>query len=163
MQKNDDSDLLACLRNLQTIATAGFILALHVRFNAPTLMFRTYPDAWIDYYARNNLVLSDPSVAWGMANTGARRWSDMPDTGDVLRQARAHGLSFGLTCSMADGPSRSLCGFAHDSRDFETAEVERLQDRAARLHAATAGHTHIAPQTAQVLKKMQIKWQQSHS
>ena len=50
------------LRMLEKIAPAGYVLGLHIRYNSATLMFRTYPEEWMDVYTQNGYMQSDPLV-----------------------------------------------------------------------------------------------------
>ncbi len=54
---------------------AGFAIALHIRFSSPTFLFQSYPAAWSEEYTNKGLLMQDPTVAWGLTQTGAVRWS----------------------------------------------------------------------------------------
>ena len=89
------------LGKLKEAAPAGYALAMHVRFTAPTFLFQTYDRKWLDYYSQNGLVMSDPTVHWGFENRGFVLWSDLvaSDTAKVMEQAATYGLNYGVTCS----------------------------------------------------------------
>jgi len=55
------------LQKLQRLAPAGHALGLHIRFASATLMFRTYPQEWLDIYTQKGYMLCDPMVSWGFA------------------------------------------------------------------------------------------------
>ncbi len=50
------------LDRIGQICDTGFALAVHIRFTRPTLLYRTYDQAWIDHYSENGMMLTDPVV-----------------------------------------------------------------------------------------------------
>lgn len=146
------------LSHLKQIAPGGFAIGLHVRFAAPKLMFNCYPAEWITSYARQGLLMSDPTVRWAMSSEGVLRWSDV-DPGDdprrVMPQAAEYGLRYGVTLSMASG-ARSFGGLAHTERPFDDAEIETMRAELARLHALTRDIDELDPATRARLAKLSI-------
>ncbi|SHI90188.1 autoinducer binding domain-containing protein [Wenxinia saemankumensis] len=147
MSTNDDvSDprseaLLGPLRDLVRIAPAGFAIGLHVRFASVRFMLQSYPRAWIDEYSARGYGIHDPTVAWGMANTGRIAWADMAVTGDdaarVMDLAARAGLVHGLTVAHVASASRSVASFARSDRPFTGDEGARIEDLTGALHDAT--------------------------
>lgn len=83
------------------VAPVGYTLALNIRFLHPEVMTSTYPEAWIEYYLKNDFAVRDPILLWTSYNTGHSRWSDIglpakvPFGRRVLDLAAEHGLKFG--------------------------------------------------------------------
>lgn len=127
------------LYKIQQIAQAGYALGLHIRFASATLMFRTYPQEWLDIYTKKGYMLCDPLVSWGFANVGACRWSELtfPDPHQVLKQASDFGLNYGIAVSYGPVESRSVGGFAREDREFTDHEIEQVTEIVARLHQET--------------------------
>lgn len=146
------------LAHLKRIAPGGFAIGLHIRFVAPRLMFNSYPSEWVDVYARRSLLTVDPTVRWGLSRTGARRWeafSPEEDPDDVLGQAAAHGLRYGVTLSIDDG-GRSLAGLARSDRPLEAEEIARAGAVLERLHALTREIGGLDAGTRQGLETMAV-------
>jgi LuxR family transcriptional regulator len=102
---------------LQLLVAGGdwmFAVGLSIRFNHPSLLYQTYPEAWVAYYAQNGLLFADPAVLWGMTNIGICDWTELEaiDQAGVLRQARDFGLVHGVVVSVGDSSNRSLGFFA---------------------------------------------------
>ena len=135
------------LAHLKQIAPGGFALGVHIHFAAPKLMFNCYPLAWVESYARQGLLMHDPTVRWAMSNEGVRRWEEFDaseDPRDVMTQAASYGLRYGVSISMTDD-AHSFGGLAHPDRPFETAEIEEMQAELARLHALTREVETLGP------------------
>jgi LuxR family transcriptional regulator len=128
------------LRQLGEIAPAGYVLGLHIRYNSATLMFRTYPDEWMNVYTQKGYMMTDPLVAWGVANQGTCRWSALgvPDPNDVLKQAREFDLNYGVAISCGLEASRTIGGFARSDREFTDEEIKELHDLVLHMHRETA-------------------------
>ena len=137
---NLEMDISHKLDLLREIAPAGFAIALHVRFTTPTYAFQTYPAAWSEEYAREGMVMRDPTVAWAFANSGTATWADLAqgDSGRVIERAARHGLAHGLTVSLLRQDSRSMASFARSDRPFAPAEVARIEEIMRQMHDATA-------------------------
>ena len=129
------------LGRLRDAHPTGFAIALHVKYSAPQYLFQAYDSEWIDIYTRHGLVLRDPTVRWGFANTGAIRWSKLvdpegaPDGAEVLRLAAEHGLRYGFTLAVEEKGSRSIASFARPDREATDDEIARAE---AELTAVTA-------------------------
>lgn len=151
------------LGDMKQIATAGFALALHVRFTTPTFLFQTYAKNWLDHYSQNGFVMSDPTVAWGFENTGAIKWSELAeqDTMNVLTKAAEFGLKFGTTCGVEVDESRSIGSFSRTDREFDAAETKSLVEMMGKLHTLTADVKAISPETAAALRTMSVQFTHS--
>lgn len=156
-------NLTSTLRHLLVLAPAGYAVGLRVSFIMPALQFQTYPAEWISIYSRDGLVMKDPTVAWGLTQTGFCRWSDLQDQDphDVFRRARPFGLNYGVTCSHDDGTARSLAGFAHPSREFTQTECETLLACLVELHTLTLGIDDLSPETRATLAAIRVDFSAS--
>ncbi len=133
----EPSELIdAKLAEIGKIATAGYFIAVRIRGTAPLMVFKTYPQAWIDRYTEKGYVLRDPITTWAMTIGGSIRWSSpfLPDPFRVLAQAAEYGLTYGA--SIAHGPLRALtiCSVARSDREFTDEEISRIQQIAIALH-----------------------------
>ena len=135
------------LQRLVAIEGWCFAVGLRIRFNHPTLLYQTYPEAWIAYYAKNGLLFVDPAVRWGMTHTGICDWNDLAsdDSAGVLRQAADHGLVHGIAISVGDVATRSLGFFASATRSITADERALAQDVVAALHDASDGVADLSP------------------
>jgi LuxR family transcriptional regulator len=137
MSKNIGLDQI--LYQLGLESPAGYFAGLHIRFAGPLIQFQTYDQSWLDHYTENGYALRDPMVAWGFAREGATRWSDieLPDPFDIMGQAANHGLKYGLVVSCGPLNSRSITGCARSDREFNEAEMERIEKIVRLLHEVT--------------------------
>ena len=135
------------LQRLVEVPGWCYAIGLRIRFNHPTLLYQTYPEAWIGYYAKNGLLFADPAVRWGMTHTGVCDWADLvgDDSAGVLRQAADHGLLHGIVISVGDVATRSLGFFAHSKRAIAAEERQLALDVVTALHDATDGVADLNP------------------
>lgn len=126
-------------------APAGYFLALHIRFAAPIMMFRTYNKAWTDHYSQNAYALRDPMVAWGISQTGATRWSEItiPDPFGIMTEAAQFGLAYGVCISCGPVTSRTVAGIARDDREFTDEEIATATGLVLRLHHQSEPPDHL--------------------
>jgi LuxR family transcriptional regulator, quorum-sensing system regulator SdiA len=124
-----------------------FAIGLRIRFNHPTLMFQTYPEAWVVYYAQKGLLFSDPALRWGMMNTGTIDWQSLEtdDPAGVLALAKPFGLVHGLVVSVGDSVTRSIGFFTHATRPINAAERALAEEVMADLHESSEGITELPP------------------
>ncbi len=103
------------------------------------MQFQTYAEEWSEFYSQNGYALRDPTIAWGFSTTGACRWSALPipDPFNILKDAAAHGLTFGLTVSHGPIASRTIASFARGDREFTDAEIQEISTTVWRLHEMT--------------------------
>ncbi len=127
------------LHQLSLIATAGYFVGLHIRFASPLMMFQTYRQDWADHYTNNGYALRDPMIGWGFSTIGASRWSEMnvPDHFGILQEAAEYGLRYGVTVSCGPVSSRTIAGAARGDREFDDAEMSRVETIVNRLHDMT--------------------------
>jgi LuxR family transcriptional regulator len=118
-----------------------YALGLHVRFANPTLVYQTYPQAWIDFYNDEGLVFVDPAVRWAMAQSGVCDWSDLAaaDGAGVFGHAARFGLVYGKVVSVGDGASRSIGFFTRADRVIADDEIAQAAEILTALHDATDG------------------------
>lgn len=116
---------------LSATAISGYIFALNVRNTSPQIFHTTYPKAWWDEYSANHYVLYDPTVLWGVLNSGAMRWSDIVSLnfvdrwGLVMDRAKNHGLNYGVTISRKSSTGKKMKSFFSASRsDREFTDIE---------------------------------------
>jgi LuxR family transcriptional regulator len=89
------------------------------------LVRSTYPVEWVKQYGEMNALLFDPTVAWGLAQEGAARWSeiDLPDPYGIFPKASSFGLVYGACMSIGANTSRTLGGLARSDRELTDAEI----------------------------------------
>jgi LuxR family transcriptional regulator len=136
MQVSASTGTDADLDELRLSAPAGYFIGLHIRFTSPLMIYQTYDQRWVEHYTANAYVLRDPATIWGMANTGAIRWSDpaFADPHRILPEAAAFGLRFGLTVACGPASSRSIAGFSRADREFADKELRTIQNCVERMH-----------------------------
>lgn len=134
---------------LAQLAPRGFTLGLHIRYSRPVRRVSTYPSRWIQTYTQRNLGVGDPMMIWCVMHQGSIAWGDlvrlMPDPLDVMGQARAHGLAFGVALSHGPAESRSYIGAAHPDRDFTAAEIARMTALLREAHDLLDRDTALRP------------------
>lgn len=126
-----------------------FAIGLVIRFNKPSLMYETYPQEWLDYYAKNGLLFSDPILQWGMENFGICEWSALndQDAGGVLERAATFGLVHGIIVSVGNQAARSVGFFAHALRPITAEETALAKDVMDRLHELSLTVADLDPAT----------------
>jgi LuxR family transcriptional regulator len=140
--------------DLGHFAPCGFSAGLHIRFAAPLVYVRTYPDDWLRTYDENAYALRDPLVFWGLGVKGQTRWSDirLPDPFNILGQARKAGLTFGAVISCGPISSRSIVGLARADREFTEDEIDAAAALVHELHAAAEPPTELTPAQIEALR-----------
>ena len=126
-------------KQLGTLAPGGFFFALHFRFAMPLLNAQTYPKEWIDHYTEQVYALRDPIIAWGFSTVGTARWSEIeiPDPFDILGQARAYGMKYGVAIACGPMKSRTIASAARADREFTDAEIAEIDSIIRMLHKIT--------------------------
>ena len=118
-----------------------FAIGVRIRYNNPTLIFQTYPEHWLKYYDAEALLLQDPTVIWGMTNTGLVDWEDLKagDTAGVFDKAKPFGLRYGIAVSVGD-PSQRTLGFVSSATSaFDDVQKEWALKQINALHNLTDG------------------------
>ncbi len=127
------------LSKLDAFSPKGYFVGLHIRFASPLIMFQTYAQEWTDKYTENGYALRDPMVAWGFSEDGAIRWSEitLPDTFNIMGEARDHGLKYGVAVSCGPLNSRTIAACARDDREYENDEMSAISKIVLDLHQAS--------------------------
>ena len=156
---NQRACVAALLHALDDRSPAGFAIALHIRFTTPIYLFQTYSKRWTNYYSSQGLVVHDPTVSWGLHNTGHIRWTELEaiDTGGVLEKDKDFGIMNGATVALLASGSRSIASFARADREYEDAEMDELHDGLAQLHRATLDAGQLSKSDRQALIELSLK------
>jgi LuxR family transcriptional regulator len=130
----------ANIARLDTNSPTGFAIGLHLEFTTSKYIFQHYSRPWMEEYSRRGLILSDPTVRWGIENVGWIRWSELArlDAAGVLAAAAEFGLRFGASVSIVGPASRSLGSFASADREFTEAEIAGFAACLQEMHDVTA-------------------------
>jgi LuxR family transcriptional regulator len=130
------------LARLTALCDTGFALAVHIRFTSPALLYRTYSQAWIEYYSAKGFMLQDPVVRWGLAHPGTIAWADLAadDPAGVIKAAVEHGLTNGWNYATGPASSRTLCGFTKSGAPFTTEMMDIGRAAVEQIHALTEAH-----------------------
>lgn len=154
---SDAKHMIDRVERASTLAPAGYAIALHIRYMSPSYLMQDYPTSWKEYYSKHALVLADPTVAWGFANEGHCRWSDLTDDPSrVMRRAAEHGLKFGVVCATERDGSRSFGSFARSDREFNQSEIAELSDIFEWMHNATSSAGNPSPETIDAVRAMSL-------
>lgn len=141
----------------EVLAPAGYYVALRVGFAFPLAEHNALPASWVEHYTQNSFMVFDPVMQWVYRNHGTIRWSEiaLPDPRGVLKDARRHGLHFGVAISFDDpGPKgqRSFGSFARADREYTDEEVEVLKRKLEWLHVAMAPPTNLTKAELEALR-----------
>lgn len=156
MTKSDN--IAEQLQKIADLCPSGYAIALHIRFTTPAFLFQTYDKDWMEHYSKKGLVLHDPTVRWGFANTGLCPWSELEaeDTHGVFEAARHHGLHHGFTLSLTDGGSRTVASFTRPDRPHSEDEVALIRDMLDSLHARTADPDSLPAAERDLLHELSV-------
>lgn len=146
------------LEALNPLCTAGYALALHIKYTTPALLFQTYSREWADHYNQHGLVIHDPVVRWGFENIGSIAWGSLKneDPQGVLQKCSDFGMKFGTVISIYEGDSRSIGGFARNDRDHTDAEIQNLEAQLRKIHEYTAATKELSVEDRAALKNLSI-------
>jgi LuxR family transcriptional regulator, quorum-sensing system regulator SdiA len=116
---------------LESLAPAGFYVAIRVGFAFPLVEHNHLPEAWVREYAVSGFLVHDPMMAWAYRNCGIVRCDALraDDAQGVLEFARARGLIYGAAASHVDdgdAGQRSLGIFFRSDRHFTCGELDVL-------------------------------------
>jgi LuxR family transcriptional regulator, quorum-sensing system regulator SdiA len=145
----------ACLARLSVFCDTGYLLAVHIRYTRPSLMFKTYPQDWLDYYSENGFMMVDPVVRWSMAHEGTVFWDDLEkdDSAGVVQSARKFGLSHGISFAIGPVESRTI-GSVTRSAPFTTTEVDEMRAIVTEIHDLTEGLDHLPARVQNTLRDL---------
>ncbi|HDR29834.1 helix-turn-helix transcriptional regulator [Rhodovulum sp.] len=124
---------------LDELAPAGFYVALRVGFSYPAEELNHLPEAWVEHYTVQGLVVHDPVLKWVYTNSGVTSWDrlGLDDPRGVLREARGYGLHHGavacVPCTEEKG-RRSYGTFARPDRPFSGIEMRELLSLLTQMH-----------------------------
>ena len=152
------TSIAGILRDLDGMSPSGFAIALHIGFTTPAYLFQTYGRRWLDHYSEHGLVVNDPTVLWGLANTGRIRWSALHplDRAGVLEAARKHGLRHGVAVALLHG-TRSIASFARFDREYDDFEMDEIEELLVELHALTANLPELSTADRGALRELSIR------
>jgi LuxR family transcriptional regulator len=145
---------------LQSLAPAGYYIAIRVGFAFPMVEHNRLPESWVREYTVSGLIVHDPAMAWAYKHRGIARLSGLgePDTQGVLELARSHGLGFGAVASCIDegqGSQRTFGFFFRSDREYAEPELARLEElllASHRSHARPKNLTAVELETLGLVK-----------
>ena len=124
---------------LDALAPAGYFFALRVRGASPFMVFKTFPQAWLDLYMENGYMMRDPVTTWALTVGGTIRWSSpfLPDPFGVLRQAADYGLKYGASVAIGPRSALSICSICRQDREPTKEEIAEAKEIVQKLHDLT--------------------------
>lgn len=156
MKKTDEIDQEVA--KLGALAPAGYFLAIRVRGTSPLMVFKTFPQDWLDVYMENGYMMRDPVTTWALTIGGSIRWSSpfLPDPFGVLRHAADFGLKHGV--SIAHGPrtALTLCSICRQDREPTQEEIAQAREVVLRLHALTEPPATLGEQQQAILRILAV-------
>ena len=144
------------LAQIAALCDTGYLLAVHIRYTRPSLMYRTYPQAWIDHYSERGMMMTDPVVHWGLAQTGVALWSELTanDPDGVVAAAKAHGLNNGWTYAVGPTAARTIASMTKSGADFTDAQRAQLIALVDQLHSLTEDFDRLPAATQEALRAL---------
>jgi LuxR family transcriptional regulator, quorum-sensing system regulator SdiA len=145
----------ACLDRLSVFCDTGYLLAVHIRYTRPSLMFKTYPNEWLEHYSERGFMMVDPVVGWAMAQEGTALWDDLAanDPAGVVASARAFGLSHGVSFAIGPSTSRTI-GSVTRSTPFSADELDTMRGIVTEIHDVTEGVDHFPAKVQDALRDL---------
>jgi len=134
--------LAECKALFESIAPAGFYVALRLGFLSPEEEINAFHPEWIDFYTARGLALHDPLMRWIYSNTGAARWSALrvDDPLGVMNYYSESGMKFGAVVCVSSyeaRPRRTFGYFSRTDRELSQFELAELEARLRSLHFHT--------------------------
>jgi LuxR family transcriptional regulator, quorum-sensing system regulator SdiA len=144
------------LRALGALCDTGYLLAVHIRYTRPTLLFTTYPAAWLEYYGEKGMMMVDPVVRWAMSadtQSGVALWQDLAhdDPGQVVAHSAQHGLQNGMSFAMGPIESRTI-GSVTSSQPFSAVAIAQAETLVAAIHNLTENVEQMPAITVDALR-----------
>ncbi len=158
------SQIIAVIERIHNDYPAGFAAALHIRLSTPRYMFQGYPRPWAETYAREGMVVNDPTALWGFQNTGVARWSALgiADPQAVMARAASEaGLRYGFTVALVKDGTRSIASFARADREPSDAEMAEGLARVETMHCASRDLQALSPEDHARLRAIAVRLTQS--
>lgn len=152
----EEQVVLQLLGKISALCDTGYLLAVHIRYTRPSLMYRTYPQAWIDTYSERGFMMSDPVVHWGLAHTGVALWSELAaqDPEGVVAAAAEYGLHNGWTYAVGAATARTIASMTKSGADFTDSQRAELMALVDQLHALTADFDNLPAATQEALRAL---------
>lgn len=146
------------LQEFESLAPAGFYIAIRVGFAFPMVEHNRLPPDWVREYTASGLIVHDPAMSWAYKNCGAARWSELheSDTQGVHELAKNHGLNFGAVASCVDWENvsqRSFGFFCRSDREYFSHELDMLD---ASLRVAHQSHDRPDNLTAAEIETLSL-------
>lgn len=144
------------LMALADLCDSGYLLAVHIRYTRPTLMYTTYPSIWLEHYGEKGMMMVDPVVLWAMSETteaGVAHWTDLAgnDPAGVIAGSAAHGLHNGMSFAVGPITSRTI-GSVTKSTAFTAQETALAEMLVTAIHNLTNGLEKMDQATQDVLR-----------
>lgn len=140
----------------------GYFIAYDVKGAAPAATQISYPKEWYQKYEDESYVMDDPTVRWGLANTGWERWSSLPQeffvtprAQLVMDDAASFGLKFGIVMvieSNQPDPKKTFFGAARSDREVSNAEVATILQTLESITKALDSFTNLTTDERIVLE-----------
>jgi LuxR family transcriptional regulator, quorum-sensing system regulator SdiA len=144
------------LKGLSKLCDTGYLLAVHIRYTRPSLMYTTYPEAWLEHYGGTGMMMVDPVVRWAMAEDtpeGMAHWANLAgdDPLAVIDSAVSHGLKNGISFAVGPITSRTI-GSITRSTPFSDSDIAQAQGLIAEIHQLTASLEDMDTKTQEALR-----------
>jgi LuxR family transcriptional regulator len=144
------------LSELESLAPAGFYIAVRVGFAFPMVEHNRLPAGWVREYTVSGLIVHDPAMSWAYKNCGVARWSELgeSDSQGVLELAKAYGLNYGAVASCVDpedASQRTFGFFVRSDRDYLDPELTRLLTLLNQAHSEHAQPKNLTPAELETL------------
>jgi LuxR family transcriptional regulator, quorum-sensing system regulator SdiA len=151
-----DQVVLQLLGKIAVLCDTGYLLAAQIRYTRPSLMYRTYPQAWIDYYSEQGYMMSDPVVHWGLTHTGVVLWSELTgqDPEGVVAAAGSYGLNNGWTYATGPSTGRTIASMTKSGADFTAAQQADIIALVDQVHALTVDFDQLPTATQEALRAL---------
>ena len=143
-----DTDLLG------RVSPVGYYIALRIGFAFPLEEFNQMPNAWLELYTREGLLIDDPAVRWAHAHRGITRWSALDDPLGIFAKAWRLGLRYGAVASVSDRSSgvRSYALYVREDREFSDRELGVLNELLVAMHEGAAPPSNLTQAEIEVLQ-----------
>jgi LuxR family transcriptional regulator, quorum-sensing system regulator SdiA len=146
------------LKALSKLSDTGYMLAVHIRYTRPTLMYTTYPEVWLEHYGGTGMMMVDPVVRWAMAEDtpeGHALWNDLAvdDPSGVVVSAAAHGLKNGISFAVGPITSRTI-GSVTRNAPFSDSDITHARALINDIHDLTAALEDMDTDTQEALRKL---------
>ena len=152
------------MERLSILCPEGYALGLNISLHSPRFLIQTYAKSWAEEYAREGLLVFDPTVIWAVSSTGWKRWSEFSedhDSKNMLKRAASHGLHYGVVASVHGSDNHSLGGFARSDREFTNGECDELLELLSRIHKITDALEQMPDEMITSLRELSVRLSRS--